>query len=342
MAAPKGFPILFIASSRIGDAVLASGLIKRLADEHPDARFTIVAGPVSAPLFADVPGLERLIVMRKAKGGGHWLKLWMQVRGRNWGLVVDRRGSSIARFLMARRTVKHRTRGGEPVHKVIEAARLLDLADDPPAPFLFTSEQTEAKAAALLQHGQGPILALGPAANWVGKTWPAERFAETAAQLMQKGQPFEAGRVLILGGPDDRRSAEPIRRALPRERWIDLTGPGDLLTAYACLERARLFIGNDSGLMHLAAAAGAPTLGLFGPSDDRLYAPWGRYTRALRGPRAFAELKAIDPALDQPVCHMMDLKVGQVVAEAKALFENSRPLFDAVRAEGSKASADQS
>jgi len=53
MAAPKGFPILFIASSRIGDAVLASGLIKRLHDDHPDARFTIVAGPVSAALFAD-------------------------------------------------------------------------------------------------------------------------------------------------------------------------------------------------------------------------------------------------------------------------------------------------
>ena len=49
MAAPKGFPILFIASSRIGDAVLASGLIKRLHDEIPNARFTIAAGPLAAP-----------------------------------------------------------------------------------------------------------------------------------------------------------------------------------------------------------------------------------------------------------------------------------------------------
>jgi ADP-heptose:LPS heptosyltransferase len=331
MAAPKGFPILFIASSRIGDAVLASGLIKRLHDDVQDARFTIVAGPVSAPLFADTPGLERLIVMEKAKGGGHWFKLWSQVRGRNWGLIVDRRGSSIARFLRARRRATHRTRGGEPAHKVVEAARLLKLADEPPAPFLFTSPQTEAKAAALLEHGQGPILALGPAANWVGKTWPAERFALTAVQLMGKGQPFEKGRVLILGGPGDQRAAEPLRRSLPRERWIDLTGPGELLTAYACLKRARLFIGNDSGLMHLAAAAGAPTLGLFGPSDDRLYAPWGRYTRVVRGPRPFAEIRARDPGLDQPVCHMLDLKVEQVVEEAKALFEDSRPLFGRAR-----------
>ncbi len=337
MAAPKGFPILFIASSRIGDAVLASGLIKRLHDEIADARFTIVAGPVSAPLFADTPGLERLIVMQKARGGAHWFKLWSRVRGRNWGLIVDRRGSGIGRFLRARRRAVHRTLGGEPVHKVVEAARLLKLADDPPPPFLFTSAATEAKADAILAHGQGPILALGPAANWLGKTWPAERFALTAVQLMAKGQPFAKGRVLILGGPDDRRSAEPLRRSLPRERWIDLTGEGDLLTAYACLKRARLFIGNDSGLMHLAAAAGAPTLGLFGPSDDRLYAPWGPHTRVVRGARSFAQLRATDPDLSQPICHMLDLKVEQVVAEAKALFEDSRPLF--LRARGRKPKA---
>ena len=239
MAAPKGFPILFIASSRIGDAVLASGLIKRLHDEIPNARFTIVAGPVSAPLFVDTPGLDRLIVMEKSKGGGHWFKLWSQVRGRNWGLIVDRRGSGIGRFLSAKRRAAHRTHPGEPVHKVIEAARLLKLADDPPGPFLFTSPETEAKAEALLASGSGPILAVAPAANWVGKTWPAERFALMAVQLMQKGQPFEKGRVLILGGPDDRRSAEPLRRSLPRDRWIDLTGQGDLITAYACLKRPR-------------------------------------------------------------------------------------------------------
>jgi len=339
MAAPKGFPILFIASSRIGDAVLASGLIKRLHDEIANARFTIVAGPISAPLFADTPGLERLIVMEKSKGGGHWFKLWSRVRGRSWGLIVDRRGSGVSRFLRAKRRAVHRTRPGESAHKVIEAARLLKLADDPPAPFLFTSPETEAKADALLAHGSGPILAIAPAANWVGKTWPAERFALMAVQLMQKGQPFEKGRLLILGGPDDRRSAEPLRRSLPRERWIDLTGQADLLTAYACLKRARLFVGNDSGLMHLAAAAGAPTVGLFGPSDERLYGPWGEHTRVARGPRTFEQMKAKDPELNQPVCHMLDLKVEQVLAEAMALFEETRPMFGPVKRGRPKAAA---
>ena len=70
-----GFPILFITASRIGDAVLSSGLIRRLIEEIPNARFTIVAGPVAAPLFRDTPGLDELIALEKEKRGLHWLTL---------------------------------------------------------------------------------------------------------------------------------------------------------------------------------------------------------------------------------------------------------------------------
>lgn len=318
----KSFPILYISSNRIGDAVLASGLLKTLHDEIPAARFTIVAGPPSAPLYRDTPNLDQIIIMEKSRGRGHWFKLWTQVRARRWGLILDRRGSSIARFLSARKRAIHRAGDREPVHKVIEAARLLKLADTPPSPFLFTSAETESRAKALVGDG-GPILAIGPAANWIGKTWPVERFALTAVRLMEKGAPFEHGRLLILGGPDDWRAAEPLRRSLPRERWIDLTGQADLLTAYAALKHVRLFIGNDFGLMHLSAAAGAPTLGLFGPSDERLYGPWGDNTLVVRGPRSFAQIQAVDPGLSQPVCHMLDLPVDTVVEAAKALFKSS-------------------
>ena len=96
-------------------------------------------------------------------------------------------------------------------------------------------------------------------------------------------------------------------------------GKVDLLTAYACLKHARLFIGNDSGLMHIAAAAGVPTVGLFGPSDDRLYGPWGVKARVVRGPRTLDQIIAVDPSFQQAVCHMMDLPVDTVVAAAKDL-----------------------
>lgn len=316
--AAKPFPILFIGPGRIGDAVLSSGLIKRLADEVPGARFTIAVGPAAAPLFAQVPGLERLIVMEKQKGSGHWLSLWRQVRKTRWELVIDQRGSAISQFLRRNRRAVHRKKGGEPVHKVVEAGSLLTLGEDPPPPYLFTSPEIEARADELLA-GEGPILAMGPAANWLGKTWPIERFAQVAGRLLGPEGPLPDGRLAIFGGPEDVRYVEGLRKSMPKGRCIDLTGQADLLTAYACLKRARLFIGNDSGLMHLAAAAGAPTVGLFGPSDDRLYAPWGKHTRVVRGPRTFEQFLEVDPKLNQTIGHMMDLPVDAVCEAAMEL-----------------------
>jgi ADP-heptose:LPS heptosyltransferase len=315
---PGSFPILFITATRIGDAVLSSGLLRRLADEIPNASFTIVAGPVAAPLFLDVPRLDEVIVFEKAKDGRHWWRLWRQVRKTRWGLVVDLRGSAISQFLRRKRRAVFKRVPGAAVHKVVEAARVLKVEGEPPAPFLYASQEIE-DAAALLTAGEGPILALAPSANWVGKTWPLERFAQVAIKLMGDGGPMEGGRVMVLGSPEDAHVVQSLRDVVPKARFIDLVGKVDLLTAYACLKHARLFIGNDSGLMHLAAAAGAPTLGLFGPSDETLYAPWGEKTRVVRGPRDFQQILAVDPGFQQELCHMMDLPVDTVVAAAKDL-----------------------
>ena len=308
----RAFPILFITATRIGDAVLSSGLIKLLSDQIPNARFTIVAGPLAAPLFAHVPGLDRVIVMEKGKGKGHWFKLWNQVRHKKWGLVVDLRGSATALFLRRDKRAIWKKLPGEVVHKVVDAARTLKLEGDPPAPHLYITPDVQALADDLLA-GEGPILAVGPASNWVGKVWPIERFTQTAARLLDKDGPMAGGRLLILGGPEDTRMVEELRMASARGRTIDLTGKVDLLTAYACLRRARLFIGNDSGLMHIAAAAGTPTIGLFGPSDERRYGPWGDHAVAVRGPRTFDQFLAVDPDLSQAFRHMSDLPVGTVV-----------------------------
>jgi ADP-heptose:LPS heptosyltransferase len=321
--APQRFPILFITASRIGDAVLSSGLIRALTDEIEGARFTIAASALTAPLFADVPGLARIIVMEKRPLGRHWLDLWNDVRHQRWGLVVDVRGSGITRFLRTRRRATHKA-GGAAAHKVIEAARLLKLEDDPPAPFLYTSAETEARAAELTA-GPGPILAMAPAAHWVGKTWPAERFGFVARELLGDRGPLPDGRLMLLGGPEDRKIAETLRAAIGRDRIIDLVGRESLLVSYAALRQARLFIGGDSGLMHMAAAAGAPTLGLFGPSDERLYGPWGMKGRTVRGARGFEEIRALDPHLNQEICHMMELRVDAVTAAARRLIDETEP-----------------
>jgi ADP-heptose:LPS heptosyltransferase len=324
MASRGGFPILFITSTRLGDAVLSSGLIKRLADEIPNARFTIVAGPVAAPLFAAVPGLDEVIPFAKRQDGGHWFELWRKVRNRRWGLVVDMRGSGVSRFLSAKRRAVYHKPSGRPVHKVIEAARILKIEDEPAPPFIFTSPEIEAYAEELTA-GAGAILALAPVANWVGKTWPLERFNQVAIRLLRdKESPLYNGRLMVLGGREESMLARELKDIVPRGRLIDLAGAVDPLTAFACLKRARLFIGNDSGTMHLAAAAGIPTLGLFGPSDERHYAPWGQNARVVRGSRTFEQIEAIDPKLNQAICHMMDLSVERVAHAAEELLAETQ------------------
>ena len=81
--------------------------------------------------------------------------------------------------------------------------------------------------------------------------------------------------------------------------------------------------------MHMAAAAGCPTIGLFGPSDDRLYGPWGPSARAVRGPRDVDMLRKVDPDFNQALCHMFDLSVDVVVLAAEQLLNDTQAEFEA-------------
>src|SRR5258707_868961 len=109
--------ILFVTATRIGDAVLSTGLLSHAMARFPDARLTIAAGPAAAPLFEAVPGLDRLIVLRKRRWALHWLALYAQTAGRRWDLVVDLRGSALAWLLWAgwrRRMSGRRRRRSSP------------------------------------------------------------------------------------------------------------------------------------------------------------------------------------------------------------------------------------
>jgi ADP-heptose:LPS heptosyltransferase len=315
--AAKAFPILCILPSRPTEALLASGLLARLRQEIPNARFTIVTGPRAAGLFRDMPGLDRTLTF-EGESFGAWFSLWRKLRGRRWGLILDAVGTPLPRRLSARKRAI-RPKDADPEHLATAAARLLKLDADAPAPFLATSRETETLADTLVGAGGAPLLALGPGGAWTGKRWPNERYAFAATQLTGPRGPLPGARVLLLGGPDDARVAEPIRRAIPKERLVDLTGQTDLLLAYACLKRARLYIGNATSLTHLAAAAGCPTVALFGPTDEEIYAPVGPWLRVLRGPRSFEEVCRSDPQLNQPVCHMFDISVEAVVRAATRL-----------------------
>jgi heptosyltransferase-3 len=271
--------ILFVTATRIGDAVLSTGLLAYLIDRYPTAWLTIAAGPVAAPLFKAVPRLERLAVIEKRRWSAHWVPFYAAVATRRWDLVVDLRGSALAWLLRAgeRRVM---AKGDPREHRVRQLGRLFGL-DPPPSPRLWTAPHHECVAEALISAGT-PVLAIGPAANWRGKQWRAERFAELAQRLTAADGPLPGARVAVLAARHEHRCAEPLLAVIPPDRRIDLAGRVDLLTAVAVLRRCALFIGNDTGLMHMAAAAGTPTLGLFGPSPSEQYAPWGQRAALVR------------------------------------------------------------
>jgi len=296
--------ILFISSTRIGDAVLSTGLLDHLMRAHPEARFTIVCGRVAEGVFRRMPRLERLIAVEKRRYSLHWLDIWGKLATTRWDLVVDLRASAIAWLLWTRE--RRVIQGGRrPGHRLTHLAALLGI-EPPPLPVIWTAPEDNARATALLPEGR-PWLVLGPTANWHRKVWPAERFAELALRLTAPDGTLPGAGIAILGGPGDqeRSMATPVLTALPQA--LDLVGKLDLPEVAAVLARAAMFIGNDSGLMHLAAAAGAPTLGLFGPTPSDEYGPAGQ--------TALAVLADGPPGQGA----MEDLTVARVLEGAEAL-----------------------
>jgi ADP-heptose:LPS heptosyltransferase len=315
--------ILFITANRLGDAILSTGLLEELHRQRPQARFTVACGPAAAGVFAAAPNLERLIVMRKQPWGRHWWELWKQIAAKRWSLVVDLRGSGIGQFLMAhRRRVFHGS--GPHMHKVIALSNLLRLKT-PAHPVVWTAAEHRAAAAGLWPDDGLPVLALGPVANWGGKMWPGDRFAELAQRLTAPGGILPNARIVVFGGPGEESLGAATLAGLPADRTLDLIGKVDLPVLAAALKRCAFFIGNDSGLMHLAAASRIPTLGLFGPSRERVYGPWGEKTASVRTDLSYDEIVR-QPDFDwrKQDCQMLSLSVDKAQAAAEHLWRYSQ------------------
>jgi ADP-heptose:LPS heptosyltransferase len=276
--------VLFITSNRIGDCVISSGVIREIGREMPGARITVACGRPPAPFFRSAPGVERVIILDKTRWAGHWLALWRQVVGTHWDLVIDIRGSALAWLIPAGRRVVYSRAWETGVRKVEMVSRLMG-ADTLLDPEIFLDDRARSEAAAVIDPqlkdgaGPGPILALAPIAHQPGKSWPADRWGRLVERLMAEPR-FAGWRFMPVGGPGDRPPATPALQAAGA-RGVDFVGKGDILASAAAIDRAALFVGNDSGLMHVAAALGRPTLGLFGPTEWWLYGPWGPRTRTV-------------------------------------------------------------
>ena len=136
--------ILFVTATRIGDAVLSTGILGRLIADNPGARITVACGRAAAPLFEAVPGLERIIVLDKKRWSLHWLGLWSQCFRRMWSILVDLRNTPMTYLI----PTWHRFRMGRKGagHRLERYAQVMRITDAVPTPKIWISDAHRAVA----------------------------------------------------------------------------------------------------------------------------------------------------------------------------------------------------
>ncbi len=298
--------VLFLAPADLGETVLATGALAHVLGEGDD--LTVLTTADARPLFRAVPGLKALYTVEGISDVGRFIELAWSRRARRFELMLDIRRTPAALVLPAKRklilpapeVLRHFS---EDLSELVGSERTL-------APVICLDDRAR-EAAANVALDTAPVLLIAPGGSSAAKRWPHERFAAVARRLATGA--LAGARIVVLSAAKrDDEIAARIVSSLDAD-GVPASGAGlDLLAAAALAERATLTIGNDNALSHISAAMGAPTLTLFGPTDERVRAPRGARARTLRG-KSFEEA-----ALDEGGA-MDDISIDAVEAAALEL-----------------------
>ena len=272
MVINKGRKFLFITLSNIGDALLTTPVLQFLHRYDETATVDIVGDERSSMLFLHCPYRGEIYHKQKQRFLRGTPSLLLELRRRRYDLVVDLRTDILARLVRAEKRLFKRP-GDLRAHAVEKHfSAVAGIAGDTEIPdtILWPGREDKDFADDICTRLPGKKwLCIGPGANWDQKIWPAQRFAMAARNLSDE---FDA--LVLLGNDADNSQAEQVARGagLP---CINLCGRTSLLQAAAVMAQMTLFIGNDSGLGHMAGATGTPSFTLFGPGQPEHYRPWG-------------------------------------------------------------------
>ena len=280
--------ILIISSNRLGDCILTSGLIEYYKKKYKKSKITFACGELPASLFKYSINITKLIIIKKLRYSIHWVVFWCKVIFNFWDIVLDLRGTGISYFLFSKQRIikpfcvaKNQKK---KLHKVISLSKYF--GKKTLSPYLKINYDIN-KSKILLDYTNkaNDLIALAPGANWVAKQWPKENFLLLIKNL-QSNRNFKNSIFILLGSENEFESGLYIKSKLRKKKIENLIGILNLAEIYILLKKCKLFLGNDSGLMHLAALSGIPTIGLFGPSDKNQYHPWGQRTLAISTPES--------------------------------------------------------
>ena len=295
--------VLVVKIKYIGDVLLCTPVFRVLREAFPGATFTALVARGTEDVVLYHPDVDEVLTVdrpaeKKESWGCSWTdhgRLLRRLRENRFDLAIDLTDGDRAAFLTwasgARWRVgfnRERRLRGWAYHQVVptwsglrhrveadlEALRALGVPVHPVAPSLGVPPDAEAAAEQLLAHKRvlrdRDIVLIHPGARWWFKAWPPERFAALADGIEEE----LGAQVMIAGGPGDVATAEVIRGKM-RYPAIPVAGETSILELAALLRRCRLFVGNDNGPMHIAAAVGTPVVALFGPTNPAEWGPWG-------------------------------------------------------------------
>ena len=306
--------VLVISSNRLGDCILSSGLSNFFKNEFKDTKVFFVCGPIPGDFFKLCKNIDKIIILKKRKFSLHWLYLWKLTFFNYWDCIVDLRGTLISFFLFAKTRKIYSVRTNH--HKVEEISTLFPGRNLSPNVCL---NENNVKNKSFLKLTQKialnkKLVIVAPSANWIGKTWPIQNFCSLLTKLCKNAH-FKDSCFIIVGPKNEKKSIENLLK-VKNVPIFDLVGKTDLAEIFLIMKNSKMFIGNDSGLMHLSALANIPTVGLFGPSDSKRYHPWGQKTLAIKGPKSPNELMGHKEFNPKKVNSLMrDLTVNYVFKE---------------------------
>jgi heptosyltransferase-2 len=296
----KADNILIRGTNWIGDAVMTLPAVAAIRNTFPQARITMLVKPWVADLFRLCPDVDEIMIYERPgrhEGPGGLLRLAGELRKRRFdaaillqnaieaaiitllaGIPVRAGYNSDGRGLLLTHSIA-RTKEIRQVHQsdyYLEMVKALGCQPAGRNTLLAPGKEDERLADALIAGqdlqdspllvGMAPGAAYGPA-----KKWYPERFQFVADKL---GDAF-AAQTILFGSSDDHDTAVAVQTGA-KYPMVDLTGKTSLREAMALMSRCRLFISNDSGLMHVAAALGVPTVAIFGSTNPATTSPPGR------------------------------------------------------------------
>ena len=264
--------ILFISLSNIGDAIMTTPVLRALHECYPEAVIDIVGDRRSSEVFKYCPFRGK--IFHKQKQGflrgvpALIIDLWAE----SYDLIIDLRTDGLAYLLPAGKRYAKLNRiktGGHSVQQHLGVISKIYQGDPPQCHVWASSIEKRFAEVSLGKHYGKKLLGLGTGANSEKKIWSKENYLSLVEKV---GNDFDA--VIFLGDKRDKERSNYIssKTDVP---CINLCGETSILEAVAIEQCLEFFVGNDSGLGHLASAVGTPTLTVFGTGEPDRYRPWG-------------------------------------------------------------------